>query len=336
MGCGAVAEYGHFPALVSTPGLELAAILDPSPARLQLIGDHFGVANRFTDQNAFLDSGLDAVVVASSAGAHKQNVLGAARRGIDILCEKPLALTDEDAEEMIAATEQAGVLLATGFVYRFSPVALQIKDWIKQGIVGEIRSLRLIYDWDLHGQWEQDANGKWIESPRWRGRMLEGGPMVDCGVHQIDLARWWLGQEVVASTGNGAWVSNYEAPDHVYLHLDHNGGAHTMVEMSFTYGHTAKEPAPMFSYDLIGTGGVIRFDRDGWRLEARTGERTIRGQGASEKNFPGMYAAFAAALETRKMGELANGRDGLVATKLSRDLTEKLIRERKASTSVVA
>jgi predicted dehydrogenase len=202
-------------------------------------------------------------------------------------------MNDVDALTMIEVMEKAEKHLFTAFVYRFSPVALQIKRWVQEAIAGEIKSLRLIYDWDLHGQWEQTVAGEWIESPRWRGRMEEGGPMVDCGVHQIDLARWWLGGEVIRATGAGAWVSSYEAPDHIYLHLDHDCGAHSMVEMSFTYGHTTSCPNPLFTYDLIGTGGVIRYNRDGWLLEVRNGEGVTTVPGASEKNFDGMYRAFA-------------------------------------------
>lgn len=330
MGCGAVAEFGHLPALASTSDLSVVSLFDPSAERVNAVGDRFGIANRFTDQEAFFRSGLDAVVVASSAGAHKSNVLGAALHGLDVLCEKPLAMNDADAEEMILAMEAAGRMLFTGFVYRFSPVALQIKEWVREKIVGEIRSLRLVYDWDLHGQWEKTDDGEWIESPRWRGRMLEGGPMVDCGVHQIDLARWWLGREVVSYHAAAAWVADYEAPDHVYLHLDHEGGVHTMVEMSFTFGHTVKEPAPLFTYDLIGVGGTIHYNRNGWIFEVRHGQGTLRVPGASEKNFAGMYAAFAKALETRDPGDLPSGRDGLIATRISRLATESAIAVRKA------
>ena len=114
----------------------------------------------------------------------------------------------------------------------------------------------------------------------------------------------------------------------MYIHMDHYRGAHSMVEMSFTYGHTVREPAPHFSYHLIGTGGVIRYDRDGYILEARTGKGTIRVPGASEKNFHGMHAAFSHALITNDPGMLPSGRDGLIATRLARSATDRAISER--------
>jgi len=336
MGCGVVADYGHLPAIIDTPGLELAALMDPNPDRLAHVAAKFGDPPAFTTSEEFFKTQLDAVLICSPAGAHLENVKSAAKHGVHVLCEKPLAMNDEEAEEAIEAMEASGKMLFTGFVYRFSPVALQIKQWVEDGVVGEIRSLRLIYIWDLHGQYEQDPAGAWIESPRWRGRMLEGGPMVDCGVHQIDLARWWLGKDVERTTVAAAWVSDYEAPDHVYLHMDHQAGAHSMVEMSFTYGHTVKESNPHFSYHLIGTGGVIRYDRDGYILEARTGEGTIRVPGASEKNFHGMHAAFSEALRTGQPGHLPSGRDGLIATQLARRATDNAIEQRNVFSSRVS
>jgi predicted dehydrogenase len=327
MGCGVVSDFGHVPAILQTDGLDLVSLYDPNRDRVEGMAAKYGGIRAFTNQEEFIRSGLDAVVIASPPAVHRDNVLSAASAGLHVLCEKPIAMNDHEAEEMIAAMKQAERMLLVGFVYRFSPVALQIRDWIKEKLIGEVRSLRLIYVWDLHGQYEP-VDGEWIESPRWRGRMLEGGPMVDCGVHQIDLARWWLEDEVSSFDAHGAWVSNYEAPDHVYLHMDHKQGAHTMVEMSFTYGHTVREPHPIFCYHIIGTGGVIRYDRDGYLLETRNGQGTFRSPGASEKNFPGMHAAFSKALITGEAGDLPRAEDGLIATKIARTATELAMAKR--------
>jgi predicted dehydrogenase len=153
--------------------------------------------------------------------------------------------------------------------------------------------------------------------------MLEGGPLVDCGVHQIDLARWWLGSEVESFDSVGAWVVDYDDPDHIYLHMHHANGALTTVEVSFTFGHTAREPFSVFSYHLVGTGGILRYERDGYVLEAHTGSGTIRLPGSSEKNFAGMHEAFLHALETGDPGDLALPADGIVATRIASQATER-------------
>ena len=153
--------------------------------------------------------------------------------------------------------------------------------------------------------------------------------MVDCGVHQIDLARWWTGSEIVHQTASAAWVDEeWEAPDHMWLHLDHANGIHTAVEMSFSYTHTAKEPLSHFSYHLIGTEGIIRYDRDHWHFELRTKHGTFYLPGASEKNFHGMYAQWRDALEAGNSGGLPTARDGLVVTRIARTATDNVIADR--------
>jgi predicted dehydrogenase len=328
MGCGMIAEYGHLPAILATQGLQAWAVYDPDPERAYGLQHKFGIPHGYAISSMFFESGIDAVVVASSAPAHRQNVEEAARYGLPVLCEKPLAMTDDDAEHMIKLMHDSRLMLATGFCYRYSPVAQNIKRLVQGGAIGEVRSLRLVYIWNLHGREHISPDGQVIVNPYWQGRMDEGGPMVDCGVHQIDLARWWLQSEVIHTQAAGAWVENYEAPDHMWLHLDHANGAHATVEMSFSYSHTARDPRSHFSYHIIGTDGMIRYDRDGWTFEVRTRYGTHRLPGASEKNFEGLYAAFARALETGDASDLPTGHDGLRATQIARRATESVIAHR--------
>lgn len=327
IGCGTVAEYGHAPAINHHPGLQFAALYDPSEERLAVLGRQAPDATKTTDVEEFFAQDLDAVAVCSPAWAHHANVMAAARHGLHVLCEKPIAMNEEEAHEMIAAMKKAKRIFGIGYCYRFSPVAMQLRDWIDEGLIGRVRSLRLVYIWNLHGRWTQDANEKWVESPLYRGRMEEGGPMVDCGVHQIDLARWWINSPIESWHGEGAWVNHdkYDAPDHVYAHLRHRDGTHTMVEMSFSYCHTARDPINHFSYHVIGDGGILRYDREGWRLEARHGQGTLTVPGDAEKNFAQMYGAFYDAIQTGKMGDLPTPEDGLIATQIAKQVTDQVM-----------
>ena len=326
MGCGVVASYGHVPAIACTAGCKLVSIFEPDSARLIDAKDRYKVEKGFTDPNLFFQSGIDAVTVTSPAPAHLENVTMAARYGKPVLCEKPLAMNETESLQMVEIMEKANLPLYVGFVYRFSPVAMEIKRLVSEGAIGQVRSLRLIYIWDCHGKYE----GRFGETPNpaRHGRMIEGGPMVDCGVHQIDLARWWLGSEVTRAAGHGAWVDEHDAPDHMYLHLDHASGAHTMVEVSYSYAHTSKDQRCQFVYELIGTEGVLRYDRQGrvFELVGKHGTRHL--YWTEEKNFEGMYAEFVRALQTGDPGNMPTARDGLAATRIARVATEDATRSR--------
>lgn len=328
MGCGAVAQYGHLPAIQQVNDLALHAIYDPVAANLTTAQAKFGVPHAFTDAASFFASGIEAVSITSPAPCHKENVLAAARHRLPVLCEKPLALDQVAAAEMIAAMQQANVSLYSAFCYRFSPAALKIRELVRAGAIGEVRSLRLIYIWSLHGKYADDGTGRRIIQKRRADRMQEGGPMVDCGTHQIDLATFWLDSAVTRFHGHGAWVDEYEAPDHMWLHLDHANGAHTCVEISYSYHHTSKNQRAQFSYELIGTHGVIHYDvgQQLFKMEDETGEHRFEFHG--EKNFTGLYSEWAQALHSGKSELLTSAAAGMRVVEIAREATNQAIRDR--------
>ena len=328
IGCGDVANFGHAPAINSISETQLLSVYDPVAVKAEDFARRHSAPQAFSDLDLFLDSGIEAVTIASPAGAHLANVEACAARGLAVLCEKPIAGTVADAEAIVSTVNDANIPFMVGFVYRYSPVATTISDWVRAGVIGQVRSIRLVYIWHLHGRYMQANDGSWKESPLWIGRMTEGGPMVDCGVHLIDLARIWTGSPVAQVTGTGAWVADYEAPDHVYAHLDHENGCHTMVETSFSYGHTAHDPAPFFTYELIGDGGFIRYDRGTWRLEAHDGQAIHAGPSASEKGFWEMYADWARSVRSGDTRHLPSGRDALIASEIAVEATQQAIRRR--------
>ncbi|MDX1683581.1 MAG: Gfo/Idh/MocA family oxidoreductase, partial [Phycisphaeraceae bacterium] len=174
MGCGVVANYGHLPPLRDNPRFDLVALMDPDERRLADYQQRFGVDRGFTDQDAFLSSDLDAVAICSPAPVHLANIEGCAAHDLPALCEKPLAMNAEDGRRMVKLMENAGQPLYVGFCYRFAGCAQTIRDLVRDGAIGEVRTLRLIYNWDCHGKYRQDESGEWILDPRRVGRMVEG------------------------------------------------------------------------------------------------------------------------------------------------------------------
>jgi len=162
-----------------------------------------------------------------------------------------------------------------------------------------------------------------------RGGCTKGPPMVDCGVHQIDLARWWLGSEVNSSRGIGVWVEDFEAPDRIYLHKGHEYGAHTMVEISYSYHATSKHPRSNFQYELKGTDGVIRYNREEHNFELRNSHGTQHLPWYPEKNFLGMYKELEYVLAHNEDRNMPSATDGLKATQIARQATLQAIADRE-------
>lgn len=328
MGCGCVADYGHLPAILNVSGLELHAIFDPDEKNLKRMQEKYGVPNAYKDSEKFFKSGIEAVSITSPAPCHRQNVLDAARFGLPVICEKPLAMDRAESEEMIGVMKKAGLSLYSGFCYRFSPCALKIRSLIGEKAIGDVRALRLIYNWDGHGKYEIDSDGRKVIQKRREGRMIEGGPVVDCGTHQIDLAMFWLNSDIVACCGHGAWVDDYEAPDHMWLHMDHSNGAHTVVEISYSYHHTSKDIRREFVYEIIGTEGVIRYDGEEKSFTMRNSSGTYELDFHPVKDFEGMYAEWAKALCTGGSDLLTTAEDGMKVIDIARKATNEAIRKR--------
>ena len=258
--------------------------------------------------------------------------MAAAKHSCHALCEKPLAETESDGRAMIDAMKRAKKHLFVGFIYRFSDMATRIRAAIQNKEIGDVRSIRLIYIWDCHGKYargaassvvhpsnEADAQGRRLNLRRDRF-MKEGGPIIDCGVHQIDLARWWTGSEIVRFTGHGTRIDDDHAcPDHVYIHATHASGVHTMIESSFSYGHTARDQQVQYLFEAIGTDGVIRFNRDTNSFTLANSSGTTQFPYQPEKNFEEMYAQLVRACESGDTGEFATGDDGLTATRIARE-----------------
>ena len=325
MGCGVVAGYGHIPAILEADGLEL---VDPFESNLLEMQKRYHIPHAFTQLEDFFASGIEAVTITSPAPCHKANILDCAKRHLPVLCEKPLSMNGEESQEMIAAMKAAGLPLHVGFCYRFSPSALKIRELVRSGAIGEVKSTRLIYNWSLAGKYVTDAEGNQVLQQRREGRMAEGGPMVDCGTHQIDLALFWLDSPIVRFTGHGAWVDEYEAPDHMWVHMDHANGAHTVVEISYSYAHTSANRCSEFVYELIGTKGFIQYDRERQTLfmENETGHHDFAFH--HEKDFKGMYQEWSHALHTGHSEMLTTAEQGMLVADIARQATDEAIRNR--------
>jgi predicted dehydrogenase len=130
---------------------------------------------------------LDAVHVCTPSGDHKDPSIAAMRRGLNVICEKPMEILPERVDEMIEASKKQGVKLAGIFQYRWSEANVAIRDAIKQGRFG-----RLAWAGAFTPCYRSD---KYYEEGGWRGtwKLDGGGAVMNQGVHQVDIMQWMMG-----------------------------------------------------------------------------------------------------------------------------------------------
>lgn len=185
IGCGAIAERFHLPALVRSRAIRNGLVLvDPDEDRLRALASRYRVRRYERDFREALDE-LDGVIVAVPPRLHHSIALTCVRSGVSVLCEKPLAVSSSEAQELVDVSRDAGVWVAVNNTRRLFPSARRVKQAIASGELGTVRSLTFrcgeVFDWPsaTDSCFGLKSGGK--------------GVVLDVGAHVLDLVCWWLG-----------------------------------------------------------------------------------------------------------------------------------------------
>ena len=194
LGTGSMAQQ-HVHSLKEIAGVRLAACCDVDQARVQAFAQQNNVPRAYTDVAALLDAGgLDAVSIVAADAAHKDLALRAARHGLHILCEKPLATNAAEANVMVQAVRAAKVVNMVNFSYRASAALYQARELVAAGALGELRHVEASYlqGWLTRTVWRT----KQPISPGalWRMSAAQSnGDLGDLGVHILDFMTFVAG-----------------------------------------------------------------------------------------------------------------------------------------------
>lgn len=184
VGVGSISN-AHIGAYRKNENVELYAFCDINEKTLRAQGEKYGVTRLFTDEKEMLAAcpEIDAVSVCTWNSAHAPCSIMALNAGKHVLCEKPMAMNAAEAGEMIAAAKRNNRKLMVGFVRRFGNDTAVVKDFIENDNIGEIYFAKTSY-------LRRSGNpGGWFGDKKRSG----GGPLIDLGVHVIDLARYLMG-----------------------------------------------------------------------------------------------------------------------------------------------
>ena len=234
IGVGSIAEM-HIAGYKADPRVELAAFCDINEERLKEKGERHGVTRLYTDvKDMVAKEELDAVSVCTWNAAHAPCTIAALEAGLHVLCEKPMAMNVAEAEAMRDAAKRSGKLLMIGFVRRFGNDCAVVQDFINEGYFGDLYYAKATY---LR---RNGCPGGWFGDKSRSG----GGPLIDLGVHVIDLVRYLM--------GNPKPVSVYGA---TFQKLGDRPG----IKKGDAYQSSTTEEKPVFDVEDMASV-MIRFD----------------------------------------------------------------------------
>ncbi len=225
VGAGAIAQLTHLPVLSKIRGAKLVAICDNDRHKARSLADRFDIPDVYTDIVDLLEGdSLDAIVVATPNHLHEPHVLSAIAAGVDVLVERPLALTARGVERIVNAAARANRKVHVANNYRFRSDVQALAGFLRGGELGKLTGIRA-------GAYHQKR-----AEQGWRGRRAEagGGSFFDYGLPLLDLA---------------LWLSDYPEPASVVAHMDRGAGKNAvedgmLVQIKFAAG--------VFNFDVSG------------------------------------------------------------------------------------
>lgn len=244
----------YMPLFEAVEGVQVVAVAESNPAVRHGFVKDFNVRG-YTDWREMIEKErLDLAAIFLPHAHCPDAAMACAEHGIHLIVEKPMAATSEGAQRMKEAAEKAGVLLTTPYVWRYHPVALQMRELIRQGVLGQIVGCEgRCAAGRLHRYIE--GNASWMLQKVLSG----GGPMFNLGVHWIDLFRWFLEDEVVEVVGKNVKINQeYDIEDNSFAILTFSRGAVLMLDISYTVPDSYPYGRDLY-LALRGTRGVLSW-----------------------------------------------------------------------------
>ncbi|NDI33632.1 Gfo/Idh/MocA family oxidoreductase [Chengkuizengella sediminis] len=204
LGCANIAINSVIPGIKKSINNEVTAIASRGKEKALKVASELNIPRAYGSYEELLaDPDIEAVYIPLPNHLHKEWTIKAAQVGKHVLCEKPLALNENEASEMIEACEKAKVSLAEAFMYRYHPRYKQLKEIIKSGEIGEIRGIHSVFTFN---------NAEDMENVRYKQHM-GGGSLYDVGCYPISAARFIVENEPEAVTTHAFFSSQHDQVD---------------------------------------------------------------------------------------------------------------------------
>lgn len=210
------------------------------------------------------DPSVGLVFVTASNEAHKPLVMAALKAGKAVMTEKPIATTLEDSKAMVEEAEKRGLFFQVGFELRYSKLYMIVKEWIDQGLLGNVMNSHCYY-----------ICSEFHHKGSWRNKRSSGGGMFGEKLsHYVDLPRWWIGSQVTEAYSVCApnVIPYYEVRDNFNTSYKFANGAVSQLTFHMAVGETfagdplrdhieqQKEDGHALRYLIVGTKGAVSTD----------------------------------------------------------------------------
>jgi D-xylose 1-dehydrogenase (NADP+, D-xylono-1,5-lactone-forming) len=313
-GCGRFTEHSFLPTMNLLHRSTVNAVFSNDAVRAKAVADKFGIRNSYSDYDDFLRSDIDAVYIGSANSHHHLQVIKAAQAGKNILCEKPLALTSAEAEEMVKVCRDNNVLLTVNYVYRYHPLIAKARELLDHELIGKLVSINLNFNIDF----PPNTNFRFVKEES------GGGALRDLGTHMIDLLRFFGGDitEIKGVVDN--IIYNAPVDDFAAAIVKFANGGYGYFNVSFNSKKAFNR------IDIVGHKGSIGIDNliGGRLLPARL---TILKEGEAKKAFNRRGNKLLYLLRSVQKSFLKNeqplitGEDGLINMQLMEQLEKNEI-----------
>jgi len=247
VGAGHVAQVAHIPAYRANPDVELVAVVDYDRVKARRIKEQFGFKEWFDDFNEMLKKcEVDAVDICTPNYLHAPMAIAALRSGHDVLCEKPMARTAKEAEQMVEMAEKHDRILMAAMNNRFREDAQMLQKFVSAKEMGEVNIvkagwLRRATDW---------KDRSWFTE---RGK-AGGGALLDLGIPLLDLAMWIAGLKKVTGVSCSIYgpKGRDAVEDSACAMVRFEDGASLMLEVNWNL----RDPRDVVYLQIYGSKGA--------------------------------------------------------------------------------
>jgi UDP-N-acetyl-2-amino-2-deoxyglucuronate dehydrogenase len=260
IGCGRIAPR-HAQSLRELPGTQLVAVVDVIEKRAQYLSKEYG-AEAFTDYRRVLDRrDIHVVNICVPSGLHAQIAIEAMQAGKHVIVEKPMALSLEDADRMIATSKSTGMRLCVVLQNRYNPPMVDLRRVVDEGRLGKLLLGAATVRWFRPQEYYEDG---------WHGTLaMDGGALMNQSIHHIDALQWLMGDVESVFAYTATLKHRMEAEDiGVATIRFKNGSLGTIEGSTVTYPENLEGSVAIFGErGSAKVGGTALNRKVFWKIE---------------------------------------------------------------------